>query len=439
MKLGLETFVLATLCAGSALAYPTGALPFYSGAPGDRTCAACHGNGTVNTGGGNVVVNFPASGYTAGQTHHMSITITDATALRWGFELSARSVASAGAKDLGALASSDGNTQVINSLTQAWITHTLAGTRPGTSGPTTFQFDWTAPPTGSGDVTFYVAANAANNNGTADQGDKIYTSSKQISEAVTAPAPAIRAADPVLQTFSGRGDVSSGTWIEVYGANFSATTRSWAGSDFNGANGPTALDGWGVKVNGKPAVIYYISPTQINANVPDDAATGLVSVQVTGPNGVISNISQANKLQVSPALQTHPLWKIGSTNYVVAVHPSSTPSSTIFVGRPGMISGVNFAMVKPGDTVLLYALGCGPAAGVTPGVTVSALNQLSLPHEVRIGGKTTALAYDGYAPQTIGLVQFNVVIPDLGPGEYPIELIVNGVSNNQGLTFIVGN
>ena len=56
---------------------------------------------------------------------------------------------------------------------------------------------------------------------------------------------------------------------------------TWGGADFNGPNAPTSLDGVSVTVNNKPAFVYYISPGQININVPDDTATGEVAIQVT--------------------------------------------------------------------------------------------------------------------------------------------------------------
>ena len=44
---------------------------------------------------------------------------------------------------------------------------------------------------------------------------------------------------------------------------------------------PTLLQGVSVTVNGLPAYVDYVSPTQINALVPDDDTLGPVPVQVT--------------------------------------------------------------------------------------------------------------------------------------------------------------
>ncbi len=52
--------------------------------------------------------------------------------------------------------------------------------------------------------------------------------------------------------------VAPGSWIEIYGSNLAADSRSWAGSDFNGVNAATSLDGTKVTVGGQPAFIDYI-------------------------------------------------------------------------------------------------------------------------------------------------------------------------------------
>jgi hypothetical protein len=69
-----------------------------------------------------------------------------------------------------------------------FIEHTLAGTRPGTTGSATFEFDWTPPATNSGNVVLYAAGNAANGDGNVT-GDHIYNASVELSVS-TPPAPA---------------------------------------------------------------------------------------------------------------------------------------------------------------------------------------------------------------------------------------------------------
>ncbi|MBW3624913.1 MAG: hypothetical protein KY468_16045, partial [Armatimonadetes bacterium] len=83
------------------------------------------------------------------------------------------------------------NTQLIGSppvTSPQYIAQTSQGTAEGQPdvGPT-WSFQWTAPPQGSGNVTFYAAGNAANGNSSAS-GDFIYTTNAVSREgAVAAP------------------------------------------------------------------------------------------------------------------------------------------------------------------------------------------------------------------------------------------------------------
>ena len=75
--------------------------------------------------------------------------------------------------------------------------------------------------------------------------------------------------------FGAAKSVAPGSWIEIYGTNFSATVRSWAGGDFVGVNAPTSLDATKITIGGVAAFVDYISAGQVNAQVPSGA--GLAS------------------------------------------------------------------------------------------------------------------------------------------------------------------
>jgi uncharacterized protein (TIGR03437 family) len=248
------------------------------------------------------------------------------------------------------------------------------------------------------------------------------------------PVPQVRTENPVLTSFGGKAGFSSNTYVEVYGQNFSTISRLWAGGDFNGVNAPTSLDGISVTVNGKPAFIYYVSPNQININTPEDTATGPVSIQVKTPLGT-SNAVTVNRARLSPTLQTVPQFLIDGKQHVVAL----TPDFTTFIGRVGMLAGVAFQPAKPGDTISIYALGCGPTTPPTQaGVIAAQGSALALPYELRIGGAVAQVTFAGVVGATIGLYQFNVVIPFVPAGEQPIQLTVDGVPNAQNLTIVIG-
>lgn len=162
-------------------AHSNGADPGVTGAPGDGLCTDCH-SGIANSGTGRVQISLVnATTWTPGQPVTVRVTLSDPTAQRWGFELTARSAANP-ANPLGTLAATDAtNTQLKAGGNLQFITHRTVGTRPGTTGSSSWDLQWTPPASaGAGDVTFYAAGNAANNNGD-NTGDKIYTASLTVS------------------------------------------------------------------------------------------------------------------------------------------------------------------------------------------------------------------------------------------------------------------
>ncbi|MEK7751013.1 MAG: choice-of-anchor V domain-containing protein, partial [Acidobacteriota bacterium] len=318
--------------------------PRKTGAPGDKLCTECH-VGTANPPGGKVEVSF-AGGltYTPGAKQRLTVTVTDSPARGVnGFQLTARLASNESNGQAGAFTPLDSSTQVLcenDSQKQGpscpatapleFIEHTQSGNQSNT-----WSFEWTPPASDVGNVRIYVAGNSANGN-RQNTGDRIFSANYTLTPAsAQAPQPAIRAQQPVLQAFSGTAGVSSGTWIEIYGTNLSPTTREWGGNDFSGSNAPTKLDGVGVNVNGKPAFVRYISPTQINVQAPDDDATGPVRIEVTGPNGTSDPVT-VQKTKVSPALLTTPLFNVGGVQYLAALYPDFQT----FVGRAGLIAGV---------------------------------------------------------------------------------------------------
>ncbi len=246
--------------------------------------------------------------------------------------------------------------------------------------------------------------------------------------------PVIRTTNPVVPSFMGKAGFSSNMYVEIYGSNFARSSRIWTGADFTGVNAPTTLNGVSVTVNSKPAFIYYASPTQININVPEDAVTGGVPIQVKTAEGN-SNIVTVTRSRLSPTMLTTPAFAIGGKQYVVAL----TPNFASYIGRPNMIAGVSFVAPKPGDIVSIYALGLGPTSPATqPGVIAGADSNVLLSVQVKIGNIDAAVPFAGLLRGTIGLYQLNVVIPNVPAGDQKIELTVDGVKNEQDLTIVVG-
>ncbi len=163
--------------AGAAWANSSGAPPQLTGAPGESNCSGCHG-GTPNTGPGSLsLVLEGADRWTPGQPIKVKLTLRDPNATRWGFQLTARATANQ-SQMAGSFRIIEDTTRLASGAPAGYqyVTHTLTGTRPGVTGSVSWEVEWTPPSdAGFGDVSFFIAANAANGNGQADLGDRVYT------------------------------------------------------------------------------------------------------------------------------------------------------------------------------------------------------------------------------------------------------------------------
>ncbi|MCP5120744.1 MAG: hypothetical protein GY953_58875, partial [bacterium] len=204
-------------------------------------------------------------------------------------------------------------------------------------------------------------------------------------------------------------------------------TRPWNTSDFDGSSAPSSLDGVRVLVNGLESYVSYIGYNQVNAQVGDDPSEGPVNVQVITPVGA-SNEVTITKTGVTPALQSDSRFKAGETNYVVAF----TTDFATFIGPPGLTPGASFRPAQPGETIIVFAVGCGPSFPATPaGQIPTASPRLALPYEFRFGD-TVAEAQGVLVSPFIGLYQFAVTVPALS-GDVAFELTVDGEPTGQGL------
>src|SRR6266571_4058044 len=174
----------------TALAFAEGPNAGVSGAPGETTCAisGCHG-GSPNTGPGQFQITAPAS-YEPGKTYAIMVThiTTDTSRKRWGFQLTALDGINSKAGDL---QNSGGLTQVIPGGpggNRQYIEHTTVGTFQGQTLRASWTFNWMAPSSNVGTVTFYAAGNQADNSGT-ETGDQIYATSANVPVANVTTGP----------------------------------------------------------------------------------------------------------------------------------------------------------------------------------------------------------------------------------------------------------
>jgi uncharacterized protein (TIGR03437 family) len=238
--------------------------------------------------------------------------------------------------------------------------------------------------------------------------------------------------------YGGYSDFTSGSWLEIKGSNLAdpndpriaSGTGEWAQSDFNGANAPTVLDGISATVDGKPAYIAYISPTQINIQAPQGSATGSIMVTVTNCHATSSAVVFREQ-SLAPGLLAPPNYSVNGKQYLVATFASD--AEYVLNTSIGQSFGLLSRPAKPGDLIVAYGVGFGPVSpAIAPGVIVTSNNAVTNPVTISFGSTLANITYAGLTPEFVGLYEFYITVPQgLADGDYPIVVTQNGVQLPQ--------
>jgi uncharacterized protein (TIGR03437 family) len=245
---------------------------------------------------------------------------------------------------------------------------------------------------------------------------------------------------PVIQTvisagsYGGFTSIAPATWIEIYGQNLATTTTDWTGA-FQGNNAPTSVGGTTVTVGGESLFIDYVSPGQVNGQVPSDVASGPQQVIVTTAAGSSAPFT-INVNPTEPGLLAPTAFKINNIQYAVALF-----SDGFYDLPPGLVAEVASRRAVPGDTLMLFGIGFGPVSdGTLAGVIDQNSNMLNASVDFSIGGVSAQVPYAGLTPGVVGLYQFNVVVPNIAASDTtPLTFTVNGTQGAQTLSLFIGN
>lgn len=221
------------------------------------------------------------------------------------------------------------------------------------------------------------------------------------------------------------GAAAPGSYVEIYGSNLAGTTRAWTATDFAGPVAPTSLDNVSATVNGAKAYISYVSPVQVNIEIPDGIANGPAAVVVTY-SGRASAPATITITAQKPGLLAPASFNVAGKQYLAAIHGATGA----FVSG-GNITGLAPAPAMAGETLILYGTGFGPIAGSTvAGQIASGLTKLASPFSVTMGTTAATVEYAGLAPELVGVYQFNVVVPQgLMGNEVTVQTSLNGTAN----------
>lgn len=227
----------------------------------------------------------------------------------------------------------------------------------------------------------------------------------------------------VTPLYSPKTSIQAGSWFSVYGSDLtSGSDQLWKGQ-FEQSLGGTSLT-----VNSKPASLWFVGANQINAQAPDDTATGTVPVVVTTPNGSFSTT-----VTLAPQAPAFSLLSDGQHIAGIIYTPNGGGSqgggTYDFLG-PASI-GAGFRPAKKGEKVAIFGIGFGATNPFVPAGQIytcpsTGCAQLVTPPVFTVGPGPVALDFAGMVQA--GLYQFNFTVPtNVNSGDLTVFANAGGV------------
>ncbi len=279
----------------------------------------------------------------------------------------------------------DAGNNRIRKVSPSGVITTLAGTGVnsfsgdgGAGSQATLNFPWGLAVDSTG--TLYIA-------------DRVNSRVRTIAGA--AVPPPVQGAPTLLQggvmngaSFSRTAAISPGGIVVLFGTDLAVSAAAAPGTPL-----PTLLGQTSVLFNGIAVPLYYVSPTQINAQAPFDLPLGNVSIQVR--RGTSTSATQV----VTAAAVAPGIFILDATaNTGVILHSDFTLVSSA-------------APARANETLVIYATGLGAVQAAVKSGDASPTSQSLVTPTVSMGGMSASVAYAGLAPGFVGVDQINVVVP----------------------------
>ncbi|MCC6537628.1 MAG: hypothetical protein IT162_08775 [Bryobacterales bacterium] len=224
-------------------------------------------------------------------------------------------------------------------------------------------------------------------------------------------APTYAASTVVHAASQQSGTFAPNTIVTLYGRELAYVSRPVQDSDIRDGLLPTVLPGTGVRVlvEGQPAPLYYVSPTQVNLLLPASLKPGLRRMQLA----LDGRAGPSIEIQVGAAA---PGLFLAQPGWALAVR---LDGSLVTYERPA----------TPGDVLILFATGLGAVTGPLPRIGEVARQAAPLvaaaEFAVLLNGEPIAaehVFYAGLAPGFAGLYQINLRVPPGTPANPEIRL-----------------
>jgi len=199
--------------------------------------------------------------------------------------------------------------------------------------------------------------------------------------------------------------VSPGGLISIFGSNLASAARPAPPIPYL----PDELGGTSVKVGTFKARLLYVSPTQINAQVPVELTDQTTPVKVS-VGGLETDAVTMKVLPYDPGLFTFDGVPAGPAAALKADYTAVSSASPAQKGTVIMLFGTGFGPVSP-------SVGSGQPGKDSLNLTVQT-------PAVLFGDRPGKVLYSGLAPGLVGVYQVNVEVPADAPTGDSVPIIV---------------
>lgn len=218
--------------------------------------------------------------------------------------------------------------------------------------------------------------------------------------------------------------VAPNSIISIFGVDLALRTQAVTTDTLEAGRLPLHLGGVSVRIGGQGAPLYFVSPTQINAQVPASLVGRPQPWKLTVIREGLQDLVETDVYVRKSAPGLFPV--VAHTDYSV-------------VGRGDPIGSTP---AVPGEAVVLFGTGFGPTQPpVEEGQLPPFAASLTLPSRVFLNGLELPeenVLYVGQAPFFAGLQQVNIRLPNaLSTGDYEVLVEVAGMRSQMGVTISV--
>ncbi len=219
---------------------------------------------------------------------------------------------------------------------------------------------------------------------------------------------------------------SSASIIASFGSNLSGTTALADSLPL-----PTSLDGTSVLIDGRPAGLFFVSPNQINYQVPDDLLPGTAMVSVQR-NGITVAQGELEISSVAPSLFTADASGQGSpAGLLLRIKANGQQSFEPLTKFDASSSKLVPVSITRGAGEKLYLVLYGTGLRSVEDGDGNDVNGMAEFVTALLGDIKANVIYAGQAPGFAGLDQINIELPEGAVGA-KLELLIR-ISDGEGV------